>query len=219
MRRLALAVAAVVLVSAALLTAVAGSDERDLAFSPGVAAQVPAAVAPPGEDVCQTDVRVEARFDVIRLLLGTYGRPGPRLAVVVRDAESGRRLAGGVLPPGARDNESAFVRVAPGVAEGIDVDVCFRNEGDHRVALYGGVPWADSLSDARVGGRIVPFDLRLDFFRSEPRSALALVPDMFERAALFRPPGVGAWTYWCLLGLVLAGVPLLLAAALSSTRP
>jgi hypothetical protein len=45
---------------------------------------------------------------------------------------------------------------------------------------------------------------------------LALVPDAFERAALFRPAWVGAWTFWVLLGLVVAGMPLLLMAAYRS---
>jgi hypothetical protein len=45
---------------------------------------------------------------------------------------------------------------------------------------------------------------------------LELVPQAFERAALFRPAWVGPWTFWLLLGLVAAGVPLLLAAAYRS---
>jgi hypothetical protein len=215
MRSAAAVIAVVVLASAAGLAAVAGSDERTLAFTLGVEAQVPAAVAPPGGEVCQAGVHTESRFDVVRLLVGTYGRPGPELAVVVRDAASGRQLATGTLPAGAPDNRAAFARVVPAVPDERRVDVCFLNRGTRRVALYGGVPSAEPLSAARVSGRTLDYDIRLDFFRSEPRSALSLVPDMFERAALFRPPGVGAWTYWFLLGVVGVAVPLLLGAALA----
>jgi hypothetical protein len=56
--------------------------------------------------------------------------------------------------------------------------------------------------------------MRIVFRRSEPRSALAQVPDMFERATRFRPDVVGEWTFWALLVLVAGGIPLLLALAL-----
>jgi len=214
MRRAAAVIAVVTLASGAGLVAVAGSDERALAFTLDVGVRFPVAVAKPGGEACQAGVHTESRFDVVRFLVGTYGRPGPELAVVVRDASSGRPLATGTLPAGARDNQSASARVAPAVAEGSRVDVCFRNDGVRRVALYGGAPWSDPLSTARVGERRLRYDLQLDFYRGEPRSALSLVPAMFERAALFRWPGIGSWTYWCLLVLVAAGIPLLLAAAL-----
>jgi hypothetical protein len=193
--------------------AAAGADDRELAFSPGVGATFPAALVPPGAEVCQASVEVASRFDAVEVVLGTYARPGPELAVTVREPASGRPLAAGVLPDGTRDNQSASARVTPEVPEGERVDVCFRNAGDRRVVFYGGAP-ADPLTDARVDGRPILHDIRLDYHRSQPRSALALVPDMFERAALFRPPGVGAWTYWCLLALVALGVPALLGAAL-----
>ena len=45
----------------------------------------------------------------------------------------------------------------------------------------------------------------------ERKSLAALLPDAFERAAVFRPGWVGPWTYWLLF---LAGVPLLLYAVL-----
>jgi hypothetical protein len=44
----------------------------------------------------------------------------------------------------------------------------------------------------------------------------ALVPDAFERASRFRPEWVGPWTFWTLLGLLVAGLPALLAAAYRS---
>jgi hypothetical protein len=215
MRRAAALVALIVLVSAVALVAAAGSDERELAFSLGVGSQAPVAVAKPAGEVCQAGVHTDSRFDVVRLVLGTYARPGPELGVTVRDARTGRTLAAGRLPAGARDNQSARARVSPAVPAERRVDVCFRNRGAHRVAFYGGVPWAEPLSTARVDGRRLTWDLRLDFFRSDSRSALSLVPDMFERAALFMPPGVGSWTYWCLLAVVAVLVPLLLGAALA----
>jgi hypothetical protein len=39
---------------------------------------------------------------------------------------------------------------------------------------------------------------------------------MFERAALWHPGAVGAWTFWLLLGLAALLVPFLLARALAA---
>jgi hypothetical protein len=85
-----------------------------------------------------------------------------------------------------------------------------------RVGLRGGAPQAARASTARVEGQPVPADLTLVFLRAEASSALSLVPEMFERATLFHPGWVGAWTFWALLVLVGAGVPLLLWFALGA---
>jgi hypothetical protein len=213
MHRPAVVIAAITAATVAGLAATAGTDERALAFTLDVRAPLPVAVVEPAGEACQAGVQSESRFDVVRFLVGTYGRPGPELAVAVRDTAGGRPLATGTLPAGARDNQPASVRLAPAVAEGRRLDICIRNKGAQRVALYGAARSPEPLSAARVGERPLRQDLRLDFYRSEPRSALSLVPDMFARAALFRPQGIGSWTYWCLLAVTAAGIPLLLGAA------
>ncbi|MDQ3936740.1 MAG: hypothetical protein M3340_19140, partial [Actinomycetota bacterium] len=102
----------------------------------------------------------------------------------------------------------------PGVRSGGAVDVCIRNAGTRRVALYGAPDRDIPGTVGELGGRPLDADLRLRFLRTEPRSALALVPDVLERATLFRPGIVGTLTLWILLAATLAGVPLLLALAL-----
>jgi hypothetical protein len=52
----------------------------------------------------------------------------------------------------------------------------------------------------------------------EPRSFAALVPAILDRAALFRAPGIGAWTYWLLGALVGLAVPALLVLALGAAE-
>jgi hypothetical protein len=84
--------------------------------------------------------------------------------------------------------------------------------GKRPVAFYGDPRGSDAIGDAYLDGRRVDGDMHLVFLRSEPRSALSLVPEMIERAALFKPGGAGL--LGALLGLVAVGVPLLLAAAL-----
>ncbi|HEX8051993.1 MAG TPA: hypothetical protein VF517_03310 [Thermoleophilaceae bacterium] len=206
------ALAAGCAIALAVLAVVAAGDRRERSFGPNVRAERVLAVATPAREICQSDVGVAADFDTVELLLGTYGRPGPPLAVRVRDTRSGGQLAAGTLPAGAADNRAARVRVEPEVERGGSVDVCVRTAA-RRVALYGGAD-SDVITEARAGGRRVDGDLWIAFGRSEPRSALALLPDMLRRASVFRPEPVGPWAFWVLLAGVVAGVPLLLAGAL-----
>lgn len=192
----------------------AAADERALAFTLSVRS-VELEPVEPGAEACQRGIQAVEEFDVVALRLGTHGRPGPPLAVTVREHGGGRTLATGRLAAGAADNAAAAARVAPAVPSGGRIDVCVRNAGAHGVALYGGKV-DETPSEARMGDRLL-YDLTLAFHRSEPRSALSLVPDMFDRATTFKPGLVGAWTFWVLLGGVAIGIPLLLALALRST--
>ena len=203
-------------VALAVLALVAARDERDVAFSLNARSERVLAVATADRAVCQRDVGVGGGFDTIELLVGTYGRPGPPLVVDVRDAGSGAAVASGRLPAGTADNRPARVRVAPEVARGRTVDVCVRTAA-RRVALYGGAQ-ADLATTAFVDGRPLDGDLRLSFHRSEPRSALGLVPDIAARAALWRPDPIGPWAFWVLFAAVAVGLPALLASALARAR-
>jgi hypothetical protein len=215
MRRRALAALLGTCFAGAAAVAIVGAgDERTLAFTQDIRAGGPVAVVAPGRAACQWGIDSEARFEVVQLLLGTYGRLGPRLTVTVRDNATGRAMAQGRLGPGAADNKPASVRLRPSVPDGPRVGVCVANEGPGRVALYGGPPDDAPTSQAFVGNRPADGDIRLIFYRAEPRSALALVPEIAERAALFRPAPLGAWTFWILLAAMAIGVPLLLGAAL-----
>jgi hypothetical protein len=204
-------------VALAVLALAAARDERGVAFSLNAESERVLAVATVEREVCQRDVGVGGDFDTVELLVGTYGRPGPPLVVSVRDADSGAAVASGRLPAGAVDNRAARVRVAPEVARGRSVDVCVRAAA-RRVALYGGAQQSDLVTTAFVDGRALEGDLRMAFRRSEPRSALALAPEVFRRAALFRPDPVGPWAFWVLLGAVAIGLPALLAGALVRAR-
>jgi hypothetical protein len=206
------ALLAVCAAAAVALVLVAAADRRQTAF-----AFVPRSVfvvgeASPGDQLCQRGLQAPARFDAIDLRLGTGGRPGPPLDVTVR-GEGGRTLATGTVAPGARDNAQAQARIVPAVPAGTRFDICFRNDGRREVGFYGG-SWYLSPGRAYAGRRRLEGNVRIVFLRDEPRSALSLVPDMFRRAALFRPDPVGAWTFWLLLVLVVAGIPALLALAL-----
>lgn len=198
--------------AAAAVAIVAAGDGRTQAFTINVRPTHAVVETPPGGEACQWGIQAGATFDVVEPLLGTHLRPGPPLAVTVRELGTGRALARGRLGGGAPDNELVRVRVEPPVERGRLIGVCFRNEGRHEVVFFGGPSW-EAPGHAYRGIHPGSGDMRLAFHRSEPRSVLSSLPEMFERAAVFRPEPVGAWTFWVLLVLVGAGVPLLLAAA------
>src|SRR5206468_5663138 len=99
---------------------------------------------------------------------------------------------------------------------------CFRNLGPGKALLFGDTELGSvhptiSTSVASVDGHpLLADDIALVIPRPKPKSVLALVPEMFRRAALFRPGFVGAWTYWVLAALILIAAPLLLARAMAS---
>lgn len=193
-------------------TVVAASDDRDLAFTLGVMPGLVAAELAPGSEACQTPVTVGEAFDGLRTQIGTYERRGQPLEVSVRRI-GGEVLARGRLPGRYDDISQPHIALGTTVARDERVAVCFRNVGTRKVALYGGPELAKRGSTVTVGGRDTATDLTLLFTRPS-RSALAQVPDVFERASLFRPAWIGPWVFWLLGGLVLIGVPGLVALAL-----
>jgi hypothetical protein len=145
-------------------------------------------------------VDVEAPFDAVEVLYGTFHVPGPALAIRVRDPASGRTLAAGSQAAGYADNRLTATAVSPRVRAGRPVDVCIRNVGPRRVGIWG-----------------EPARWTMLFLRP-PRSTLSQLPTIFHRASIFRPSWVGAWTFWLLLACVLAGLPGLLWVALRRTE-
>jgi hypothetical protein len=214
MRSAALVLAGLVVAAVAVLAVAAVSDQRDLAFTLGVN---PAQVAAPlnaGQEVCQGPVDVPERFRRVQMRVGTFGKPGPPLAVTVRAFPAGLPLARGTLRGGYPDSRAQTVTLQS-VAAGGRVSVCVRNVGrKQQVALYGGAGAAARTSTASIDGRSLGTDLTLVFKRDEERSVLSLLPTMFERASLFHPGWAGPWLFWTMLAALLLLVPLLLWRAL-----
>jgi hypothetical protein len=206
---LALAVAAI-----ACLLAAAAIDRRDLAFTPGVPIIGAAAELESGEGACQTNLPVPAAFRKVEFVPLTGGAAGPRLSVKVVDTKTGRRLDRTSVPAGYPSARP--VRVGVGrVAAGRRIDVCVTNRESADVELAGGKSESVLGSPLLVDGHEVEgWAVSLRFLRGDSRSVLSQVPLIFDRAALFRPGPVGAWTFWVLAALVAFAVPLLLAFAL-----
>jgi hypothetical protein len=210
-------IAFVVFAAVAVLIVASATDKRRAAFTLGVQPTGPAATVPPGAAACQLPIDVPEAFDRVAFELGELPGPGPRLEARVRSLTAGRRVLGiGVVAPGYEtSSQSAAVGRIP---EGARVEICIKNAGRVPVVLNGGNSQAARTSTAVVGGLNAHADLALVFLRSEPRSALSLVPEALEHATLFHPAWVGRGLLWVLLALVLAGVPLLLWRALAAAE-
>jgi hypothetical protein len=219
--RLAFAAVAGAGMLALLLTSVA--DRRDLAFTLGVQPAEVAAVLMPGHEVCQRPIDTSADAARVRFRVGTYGRPGPPLEVspIVEHRSSSEVVIAGFRKSrvgGGYASGATLAAPVSNVKEGDRLRLCVRNAGREKVALYGNGPAAARTSAAFLDGKQLNTDLTLVFERSSRRSMLATFPDMFERAALWHPGWVGAWTFWVLLAFVLVGVPLLLWRALAASE-
>ncbi len=212
MSRAAMALFGIALAGLLALTAVAAGEKRDLAFSLPVGAVGPTAKIWPGETACQRPITAQEDFEAVQLQVGS-GRRAELSVAAVPLPDGGPRLAATriAFPPGRSDVTVELGRTVPQEAR---FALCMRNVGQGVVALYGARARADDGSAVYQGGRRENADLALVFLRDESRSVLSQVPDIFQRAALFRPGLVGAWTFWVMLIAVALGVPALLAAAL-----
>ncbi len=171
------------------------------------------------QTLCIPDLRLPARTALVELDL-VMGSPRPALRLDLRTPSGDlleRSRLKGALRAGetyTRDAERAKVAFAiarrPAKPATVPVSACFTPE---RVVTLGGTLGplgpAPTLDGKRVG------DERIAVWFRPPagaeRSLAAQLPAMFERATLFRPPWVGRWTYWLLLGVLL---PMTFALAL-----
>lgn len=211
--RATVAFAGVVALGIAALALSAWRDDRDLSFTLGVAATQVAVEIPAGAEACQTPVAVSAPFDGVRLQLGTFQKPGPPLDLTVRPVGGSETFATGRLAAGYPDVSQQEIELTREVRRGARVKVCLRNRGQRRVAVYGGPAAAKRASSVELDGQDTQTDLLL-VFTTEPQSVVSELSDVFDRAALFRPSLVGAWTFWLLLALILIAAPVALATAL-----
>jgi hypothetical protein len=209
----------------------AAGKSTDLVQGTYVNPVVPVAPLKPGATVCQQPLGITDSFDRVRFNAGTFGRPGSALSVSVSDTGTGAELASGQVRPGWVDNGTARdVHVGP-VGPGPLVSVCIRNEGGVPTYVYGdyyhgafgkgplGVTPTNSTSVAYLDGVALEGDLALWLRSTKPHTELSWIPALFRHAAAFKPPFVGAWTFWLLALLLAVGAPLALWAALrSATR-
>jgi len=214
MRRAVLGFAGALAVGLAALVAVGLAQGSSLVYSDGVSPTIVAAELKHGDRACQAPLQPPegATFDRVGFFVATYGRPGPAIAVHVADADTGRRLGEGRLAGGYPDLLTDKEHVVPvgRIETDAPLRVCFANEGPRRVAIIGQPGVASPSTSATIDGQAAETDLTVNL-RTEDRSLIALLPDIAERASLFRAGWVTPVAYLLLAIAILIGAPLLLA--------
>ena len=186
-----------------------------LAYSLGVSPAVVAATLTPGDRACQAPIRLPTGtdFDRVGIVLATFGRPGPEIAVEVLDDSTGRRLAQGRLPAGYPDlDDDVREHVVPvgRVDTPAPLQVCIANEGDRRAAVVGQAGIASPSTTATLNRQPLETDLTVNL-REDRQSLLARLPEIADRAGRFRAGWVGWPLYLVLALVVVVGAPVTMA--------
>jgi hypothetical protein len=172
----------------------------------------------PGQRMCMSDIAMSAESDQVRLRAGTYGLPGPPLAVSVRGQDY---HAEGAVGAGYADNAAVSANV-PAPPSGRLVTVCVRNSGAHKVAFYAAADRAESHAAVFVAGKRVVPTPTLSFNERSAVSVANRAGVIAGRIAVFRGFLDHAWVVWLLAAAALLVVPVLaglgMAAAMRDQR-
>ena len=217
MRSARAVVAGVVVAGVVLVAAIALLHRTSLAFTQGVAPATTVVALAPAQQACQQPVDVPGggAFDAVTVVVGARGGSAPPLRLAVRSGD-GRVLAAGRVAGGYGARTERRVRLDRTVRPG-RVSVCLQNAGPGRVAVYGNADAAARTSTALRDGRPLHADLAFVFQRA-PRSLASELPDILDRAALFRVSWLGSWIYVVLAALLLVVAPWMLVRAVRAAE-
>lgn len=171
----------------------------------------------PGQEACRTLIRPpQAGTNQVTFWArgATADGSAPPITVRVRKGRYSQLLAIARLPSGPAGPRHAALRGS--VAGARKVAACFANTGAVSLLLTPRPGTPTRVVPAHLTERSDNVDVALELVRAPQRSLLSELPDVFERAARFRPGWVGAWTFWLLLAALVLGVPALVGRALRS---
>lgn len=171
-------------------------------------------LVPGGSRLCMTDLAISKESRRVRFKVGTYGKPGPALAVSVKAAgyASQARVAAGWV-----DNSQLEVPVAA-PSSGRLATVCIRNEGKHKIAFYAASDRARSRVKPFADGKLQTATPTLVFAEAHGESIADRAGVTAGRIAVFRGFLDHAWIVWLLAIAALVAVPLLVGVALAGAE-
>ncbi|MCD6727429.1 MAG: DUF2142 domain-containing protein [Solirubrobacteraceae bacterium] len=170
--------------------------------SNSVSARDGVAIVESGQRLCVRRVSVPAGTGQVRVRLDTWGDPTPRVDLTVEPL--GRPALHGSIEPSARTglrDADIAIPVTPASPASVPATICLRPSGGKIIVLGRSQKQVNQLPLLLDGKRI---DSRAALWFRPPvgqdeRSIAAQLPQIAQRAALFRPRGVGPWTYWAIL--------------------
>jgi hypothetical protein len=158
----------------------------------------------PGGTLCMSEIAIEQRSQVARFQVGTFGKPGPPLDVVITGA--GYRAVAHARG-GYADNATQSLPIAP-PRDDLLVRACIRNQGNDKIALYAANDSSRSRARVTVDGTSVRATPALAFYEARERSIAERVPLTVERMSTFRGLLGHEPLIWFVLILFVAGLPL-----------
>jgi hypothetical protein len=167
------------------------------------------AVAPAGGRVCQGPGPVPAKTGRVATVIGSYGKPGPPLALVLRKP-GGAVVATGGLRPGWKEGPVGIPLARPLKANAAPI-LCLVNRGRSRLA-FAGVNAPVNGSTTTVDGKRVGATLSLTYTEATKRSGWSRLGDLASRVG--DAHGAGSWMFWVAIvlgALAAAGTVVLLA--------
>src|SRR4051794_3778301 len=165
---------------------------------------------PPHASICISDIAIEQRSEQARFQVGTFGKPGPPLDVVVTG--TGYR-AGAHARGGYADNAVQSLPIRPPSTDQL-VRVCVRNGGNDKIALYAANDSARSRAHVDVDGKALRATPALSFYEASDRSIAERIPVTVERMSAFRGPLGHEWLIWLVLIAFVVVLPLGIGAVL-----
>jgi hypothetical protein len=176
-----------------------------------------------GQKICQANEIVPGGTAALRMTIGTYGKPGPRLAIAITAPGSGQ--------DGAKPRLISSARIAEGWKQGVvslavsrvarthaDATVCITDAGRWPVAIAGVTPPANFGLNDYIDGSYVGSEVRIDYLLPGHPSWFAMLATLAHRMTLGKGTYVG-WMGWMApLVLMLALVGLLVRVLLREER-
>ncbi len=169
-----------------------------------------------GQPMCVRHVRVPSGTGRVRYAIDTRTTPRPAIAITVKQADG--TVIGGRAPPGPAGYHRVDIpltgEVQGGARDFVLARVCIAPTANVQLFIWG-VNGLDQTDPPLVVGkaRIYPARVAMWFLplAHEQASILSRLPQIAERASLFRAGFVGPWLYWLLL---LFGFPALAYGAI-----
>lgn len=191
-----------------LVVAVGARQERHQVGSNLVRPITFIATVPGGKRVCQP-VTVPKGTGGVGLRVGTYGKPGPELRLVIDRAGAGASAVRGTLAAGWRQGD-IVVPIKETRTARREARLCIRNAGEALLAFAGG---PGTGGGAVVGRRNTGGQVRVEYVEPRPRSWWSAAPAMARRLGVVRDavPGQAALWLSAMLALVVSGGALGLA--------
>jgi hypothetical protein len=156
-----------------------------------------------GESTCQEGEIVPAGTSVVRVTMGTYGKPGPPVSLTLTDSDGTR--TSGTLAAGWREGV-VDIPIGHIVRSTGGVRVCLRDDGPRAIAVAGDLP--DPGFTMQVARKTVPGRLRYEYMRSGRESWLQLLPTIVYRSTLAKAAFLRHWAWLAATMLMLVAVTL-----------